>query len=397
MKKTIKYILFSLLSIFILINLIILISGKSYLYKGISATYLRGQSGPGIYDTAVFYNAEIANGEVDNWNYSLRRNILLDTELSALSEIRTTSFLVVHKGRILLEEYFDNHKEFTRSNSFSMAKSIVALLIGIMKDEGVIKSFDDPISDYLPHIDDSYVTIRHLLAMTSGMQWDESGKNPLSDNAAAYYGKNIEEMMRKAVFSYYPDKKFYYASGNTQMLAKVLLRATGRTVSELAEDYLWKKIGAEKSALWSLSKKDGMEKAFCCFYATTRDFARIGQLLINGGKWQNETIIQQKTLEELISHSTALNGEIINHRYGLHFWILDYPEHKIVYARGILGQYIIVIPDLDLVIVRTGHERKDKMTISLSQDSKKPENFYLDDHPADLFEYIAIAKRILRN
>jgi CubicO group peptidase (beta-lactamase class C family) len=397
MKKTIRYTLLGLLSIFILLNLIILISGKGYLYKGISATYLRGQSGPGIYDTAVFYNAEITTDNVDNWNYSLRRNILLDTEKSTLSEVKTTSFLVVHRGRILLEEYFENHTEFTRSNSFSMAKSIVALLIGIMKDEGVIKSLDDPISDYLPHIDDSYVTIRHLLAMTSGMQWDESGKNPLSDNAAAYYGKNIEEMMRNAVFSYYPDKKFYYASGNTQMLAKILFRATGQKVSELAETYIWQKIGAEKNALWSLSRKDGMEKAFCCFYATTRDFARIGQLILNNGKWNNQTIIQEETLNELTNHSTSLGGDIINHRYGLHFWIVDHPEHKIVYARGILGQYIIVIPDLDVVIVRTGHERKDKFSVPLAKDGKKPENFYLDDHPEDLFEYIAIAKRMLRN
>lgn len=397
MNKTLKYILLSLLSIFILINIVVLISGKGYLYKGVSATYLRGQSGPGIYDTAVFYNTEINKGQTDNWNYSLRRSTLLDREIAALKDIQSTSFLIVHKGRIVLEEYFGNHEEFTRSNSFSMAKSIVALLIGIMKDEGVIKSFDDPISDYLPHIDDSYVTIRHLLAMTSGMKWDESGHNPLSDNAAAYYGKNLEEMMKKAVFSYYPDKKFKYASGNTQMLAKILLRATGQSVSDLAEKYIWQKIGTEKNALWSLSRKDGVEKAFCCFYATTRDFARVGQLILNEGKWNNQVVIQKETLNELISHSTSLGGDITNHRYGLHFWIVDDPEHKIIYARGILGQYIIVIPELNLVIVRAGHQRKDKYTVPLNENNTQPENFYLDDHPADLFEYIAIAKRIIRN
>lgn len=397
MKKTLKYILLSLLSIFILINLVILISGRSYLYKGVSATYLRGKTGPGIYDTAVFYNAEVENANVDSWNYSLRRNAMLDSELAMLSELKTTSFLVVHKGRILLEEYFQEHGEFTKSNSFSMAKSIVALLVGIMKDEGVINSFDDPISDYLPHIDDSYVSIRHLLAMTSGMEWDESGDNPLSDNAKAYYGKNIERMMKEVVFAYYPDKEFHYVSGNTQVLAKILLRSTGKSVSELAETYIWKKIGAEKNALWSLSSKDGMEKAFCCFYATTRDFARIGQLILNCGKWNNETIIQKETLQELISYSTMQKGKKTNHRYGLHFWLVDHPNHRVIYARGILGQYIIVIPDLDVVIVRTGHERMEKTVVAIPENGEKPNNYYLDDHPSDLFEYIDIAKRILRN
>jgi CubicO group peptidase (beta-lactamase class C family) len=266
------------------------------------------------------------------------------------------------------------------------------LLIGIAVDKGMIKSLDEPISRYLDFIaaKDSNVTIRHLLGMTSDIDWSESGSNPLSDNAEAYYGSDLLSIMKKQPFKGSPNKVFDYASGNSQLLGFILEKATGQKVADFMSENLWKKINAETDALWSLDSEEGMEKAFCCLYSTTRDYARLGQLILNKGTWGGDTIISSAMLTE-ITTNYVLEGNKENHRYGLHYWILNDPAHKVIYARGIKGQYIISIPDLDVVIVRTGHKRLDKA----GEENIKSGEDYMIDHPMDLFLYLEIAKELL--
>ena len=391
-KKFLKRFLILLFFIIILANLLIILSGKTYLYKGIQETYLKGKSGPGIYDSLVFERRFInASENPSSWEKSAFEAAITDSLLQELDALETSSFLVAKNGEIIFEKYWDSHDVLMKSNSFSVAKSIVGLLIGIAIDKGYIKSFDEPITNYLDYFEpkDSVVTIRHLLNMTSGLDWTESSSNPLSENAAAYYGSNLEKLMRSLSFSRKSDKRFIYKSGNSQLLGFILEKATGQKISHFMQEHLWSKIGAESNAFWSLDQKDGVEKSFCCLYATTRDYAKLGQLILNDGKWNEDTVISSSTLNQIIDFSKINKGKKINYRYGLHYWLVNHPQHKIIYARGILGQYIITIPEKDIVIVRTGHKRKDK------QQNLKGTNAYKNDHPDDLFLYLEIANALL--
>jgi len=345
---------------------------------------LSGKSGPGIYDSLVF-PVRSANPDKQSvpWIVSSNQKTLNQEEVKKLNDINTTSFLIIQDNEIILEKYFGSHDANTKSNSFSAAKSFIGLSIGIAVDHGFIKSLDDTITNYLPFSmkGAGNITIRHLLAMSSDINWSESGSNPLSDNAWAYYGSDLSHVIQRVSFGKRPGTEFEYASGNSQLLGFILQEATGLTPTAFVEKYIWSKLGTESRLSWSLDSDDGMEKAFCCIYATTRDYARFGQLILNEGEYKNEQIISNAMMKEL--SKPLLND---TPQYGLHFWILNNPENPTVYARGILGQYIIAIPSMNMVIVRTGHERKEKYPMK--------KNDYRSLHPKDLFTYISIAKRV---
>lgn len=393
LRKSLKRLLIFILVLFLALNAFILITGRTYLYKGVKETYLIGRSGPSIYDSLVFDSRRIeASNENDNWLIGDAEKQLSENQIQALKDVSSTSFLVIQNGKVVVEHYFDDHTQLTVSNSFSAAKSVVGLLIGIAVDKGLIKSLDEPVTNYLDFIDakDSNVTIRHLLGMTSDIDWSESGANPLSDNAEAYYGSDLLETMKKQTFNGNPNKVFDYASGNSQLLGFILEKATGQKVGDFMAENLWKKINAESDALWSLDSENGTEKAFCCVYSTTRDYARLGQLILNNGTWGNDTIISPTILKE-ITTNYVFDGNKENHRYGLHYWILNDPAQRVIYARGIKGQYVISIPDLDVVIVRTGHER----LVKAGEENIKTGEEYMRDHPMDLFLYLDITKELL--
>src|SRR5690554_2878723 len=395
-KRRLSRFLLVLLLLFVFVNLTIFITGKTYLYKGIQETYLKGKSGPGIYDSIVF-PVRVANHANPTEKWKVKSPLLNINESSKeqLIALKTTSFLIVKNGEIIHESYYDQHNEHTKSNSFSMGKSFIGLLIGIAIDNHEISSFDAPITDYLPFRipNDEGITIRHLLGMSSGLNWSESGSNPLSDNAEAYYSSDLNEIMKKSRFNKKPGLAFEYLSGNSQLLGIILKEATGVSPTEYFEQHVWSKIGAEHDLFWSLDREDGFEKTFCCAYATTRDYARIGQLILNNGKWNGEEVISSETLNTLLSPFDLKEAH-----YGLHFWRYNHPVHPAVYARGILGQYIVVIPSLNVVIVRIGHQRKEKYFIP--RKKKKDVNFVLENgykehHPLDLFDYFSALEYVL--
>jgi len=231
--------------------------------------------------------------------------------------------------------------------------------------------------------------------MSSGLEWSESGVNPFSDNAEAYYTSDLASLVKNLSFINKPGEVFEYKSGNSQILGYILENATGMHPTTYFEKYIWSKINAENDLLWSLDHEEGIEKTFCCAYATTRDYAKIGQLILNEGVWNNKIIIESSTLNEI----TSPYNEKTQH-YGLHFWIYEHPEHPAVYLRGILGQYIIAVPSLNVVMVRTGHKRKGRYSttdaqteINLTEEKKD----YKQHHPLDLFDYFSILKEVLNN
>ena len=400
LKKILKRIGIFILAVFLLINVFILVSGRFYLYKGIGYTYLSGKTGPTIYDLDKFERSSILpSKKVFTWKQakSFNKYFLTKEQSKYFSSLRTKAILVFKGDQILFEHYYDGHTPTTVSNSFSAAKTIVSLLIGCALDEAKIKSLDEPIGNYLEvfnNDDKNKITIRHLLMMASGLDWKESGKNPLSDNAASYYGEDLYNLVTTQELITEPGKKFLYQSGNSQLLGYIIEKATGKSLNEYAQEKLWSKIGAENEAFWSLDKEGGDEKAFCCMYATARDFGKIGRLINHGGELGGTTIISKAFMSELIKNpSMLIEDKTENYRYGLHIWTYLGDKNPVYYCRGILGQYIISIPEEDIVIVRLGSKR-DK-TVKLSQESNHTEKeIFKAGHPADLFKLIELGKKV---
>ncbi len=405
-SRIIRFILFFLLAVILLVNIFILLSGRTYLYKGIANTYLKGKAAPGIYDEEVFYNSTIAKSpNPESWlsakeynNYNLSAS-----DENIFNELETTAFLVINNDSVIFEKYWGEHAKGTVSNSFSAAKTVVALLIGIAVNEGKIKSIDEPVGTYLPEYKEQgreVITIRHLLMMASGLDWSESGKNPLSDNAESYYGTDLRGMIRRQKVINAPGKKLNYLSGNSQILAFVLEAATKKSVSKYCEEKLWKPLGMTSDALWNLDKENGDEKAFCCLYATARDFAKIGKLFLNYGKVNGSQLVDSVFIAQMSTNPDIETDEgIANLRYGLHVWTYHNPTQKAIYCRGILGQYIISIPSENVIIVRLGSKRSENFDYETF--SKKPNEYqkkyaYLVGHPIDLQDYLKIANKILK-
>jgi len=204
------------------------------------------------------------------------------------------------------------------------------------------------------------VKIKHLLNMSSGYDWHENYKRPISVTAKAYYGNDIQELILKRGFIEEPGKTHRYSSGSTQLLGLLLERAVGESVSNYAGEVLWSKIGAKNNALWSLDHQGGREKTFCCFNSNARDFSKIGLLMLNNGvsKHNNKTVISKEYRDWLLSVPSLLDSKKSNDTlvdfYSNSWWVANVLGREVFYARGFLGQFIVVVPSLDLVFVRLG-------------------------------------------
>ena len=354
MKKIIKYLLFILL----ITTGILAASGKLYYYKALVYNFVD------IDDLNLFHNREVKNGTGLPWNFSTDYNKknLTDTLTALLEANKSVAFLIVKNDSICFEKYWEDYGQQSLSNSFSMAKSIVALLIGKAIDEGKIKSLDQPVADFIPEFKDgekSKITIRHLMMMSSGLDWNEGYSSLTSQVTVAYYGTELYKQVTSLGVAEVPGKFWEYKSCDSELLAIIVNKATGKSVAAYASEKLWKPLGAEHSAQWSLDHKDGLEKAYCCFYSNARDFARFGKLMLQHGRWNDTQIIDSAFIHQCITPNNLPNKEDnkpVQH-YGYQWWLSNISNHPVYYMRGILGQYVIVIPDMQMIIVRLGHKR----------------------------------------
>ncbi|WP_421795007.1 serine hydrolase domain-containing protein [Haliscomenobacter sp.] len=271
-----------------------------------------------------------------------------------LEDHKTVAFLIIKNDTIQYEKYFKGYDHESIVPSFSMAKSVTSILIGCAIDEGLIQSVDEPIVKYIPELNKvgfDRVTIKHLLQMTSGIQFNESYANPFGDAASFYYGLNLRKQIEKMKLKSEPGKQFEYISGNTQLLGLILERVLkGKTVTQYLQEKLWTPLGMEYDASWSIDrKKNGLEKTFCCLNARARDFAKIGRLYKNEGNWNGQQIVSQAWVEASTKLDTT-NGSV---RYYQYQWWLPTPGEDFM-AEGILGQFVYVNPAKDLIIVRLG-------------------------------------------
>ncbi len=403
--KVLRYVVFTLIALIITVNLFIVLSGRFYLYKGVANTYLVGKTGPTIYDLDVFAYSTLEAGKKASQmpeHITYNKHILSNEDRAFVEELETRALLVFKGDSLLFEEYWGDHNKETVSNSFSVAKTLVALLISIAVEEGKIKSLDESAANYIPEFKNGgkeVITIRHLLAMSSGLDWEESSKNPFSDNAESYYGSDLYGHVTRQRLEREPGELFKYQSGNSQLLGFIVEKATGMDLSAYAEEKIWKKIGAEHDAFWSLDREGGNEKAFCCMYATARDYARLGQLILNKGKYNGEQIFPLWYYHEMTSPSALDTKDgVKNSRYGLHIWTYMGETGQVNYCRGINGQYIITIPEEDLLIVRLGNKRTPTFELP---ETKKNDKKYIEEnrhkigHSSGLFQYIALGKKMI--
>jgi CubicO group peptidase (beta-lactamase class C family) len=352
--------IWGLVIILISTTVAIWITGYTYIFKTLIYQY------PDINDLEIFQSRIVAEKNGKEWPVSSEYNKLkLPANLSSvLASHQTVAFLIIKNDSIVQEEYNDNYNNNSQSNSFSMAKSIVGILTGIAASEGKFM-LDDKAGKFLPFLSrppSDQLTIRHLLMMGSGLNWNESYNSLFSKTTEAYYGTDLTRQMERLKVIRKPGEEYEYMSCNTVLLAMIISATTGKTISEYASEKLWIPLQAEHPAYWSLDQADGIEKSYCCFYSTARDFARIGKLYLDSGRYNGQQIVPS----EYVSQSLTPNGLIDKQKqkvdyYGYHWWITERRGHRIFYARGILGQYIVVIPDERMIIVRLGNKRGEKI------------------------------------
>ena len=282
------------------------------------------------------------------------------------------SFLIVRNGKLVHEAYFKGEDgrsglvqfdERRLHDTRSVSKSVTSLLIGIAIGEGFIESVDEGIASYFPDSDtlllkddhDQPITIRHLLTMTSGIEWDQSGAHdsePESPNSEAQMENSPDfiEFVLSQRRAESPGARFNYNSGCSILLAGILREATGQDVEEFADEYLFNPLGIEKTYWWK--DPTGLAQTHSGLGLLPGDMAKIGQLCLNGGRWEGRQIVPTSWIEE------SWAPQYGNDRYGLGWWLDHLPvggKGTPTYAaEGNGGQFIFVMPEINLVVVFTG-------------------------------------------
>lgn len=376
--KTLKKVLLGILLFLLTAVILLYIFDYDYVLKGFKTTYLNGHTTAYIGDYTEFDNREIDAGKPQPWPLHSHYNETDATPgLNDINkELNTVAFLIIKNDSIWYENYAEDYGPDSKTNSFSMAKSIVSALLGKAISDGYIKDLDQPVADFYPQFDPRLM-VGDLSSMSSGLNWDESYYNPFSMTARAYFGDDIREQILSLKVVEQPGKSFKYLSGNSELLGMVIEKATGMTLSRYLSKSFWKPLGMQHDALWQLdSKENGMEKAYCCIASNVRDFARFGKLYKDFGKWKGKQILDSS----FVATSIQPRFEESPH-YGYGLWLEKYKGKDIFYMRGILGQYVIVIPEDDLIIVRLGKEK-----------FAKPEG---QEHSDDFYIYIEEAYKML--
>jgi CubicO group peptidase (beta-lactamase class C family) len=301
--------------------------------------------------------------------------------MSIIDSNDTHAFLVIQDGKLLYEKYWDGYDSAKISGSFSAAKSIISLLIGIAIDEGKIKSVEEPAGNYLPHFKTNgldKVRIKDLLTMSSGTNYNEGDKSYFSMNAYGYYGDDEEYMVNMMEKKEAPGVYWQYRSGDTQVLGLIVEKVFGQSISALVSERFMKPMGANADALWLLDGAEKHEKAFCCFNAVARDYAKFGQLVLNKGNWNGKQLVSEKYIAEATTPATSLKDRTENDQpvdfYGYQYWMVNHSGVHVIAQNGLFGQYVYIIPEKNAIVVRLGESKVTKPI-----HHHQPENFtYID-------------------
>ena len=281
------------------------------------------------------------------------------TEISLekfIDDTETNAFLVIKDGKLVFEKYYNGKSKDTLLPTYSVAKTLTSIMIGQLITAGKLKESDTFVSilpEYKAGTDFDLVTIRDLLDMNSGIG--------VSDNyptGPSGWGVAIAQMYASTDLYWWlhhnqkmwekPGTKPEYRSINTQLLGMVIAKLTGETVSEYFQKNVWQPIGAQSQAKWNVDHVGGIEKTFCCFNATARDFARVGQLFVNNGAANigGGSVISASYLKRMSTPVVTLD---YNWGYSAQTW---HPFPDSLLLLGLHGQYIYVQPKEQVVIVK---------------------------------------------
>lgn len=354
LRKFFKWLLILLL----LLVATLYITDTDYLLKAVRTIYLTGHTTAYLKDYEKFDNHTVKAGTHEAWPLHSDYNTTSETEKLKQynQDLGTVAFLIFKNDSIWFEKYYEGYNETAKSNSFSMVKSMVTAMLGKAIMEGHIQSLEQPVGDFFPKFSEGLaaeMTVGDLSSMASGTNWDEAYYSPFSITTRAYFDDDLRKVILGLEVVETPGQKFKYASGDTQLLAMVLEKATGKTLSEYLSDSFWKPMGASEDALWQVdSEEEGMEKAFCCLASDARDFARFGKLYRNHGNWNGTQLLDSTFVDRCITPRFAESPE-----YGYGWWLYENAGKSFFMMRGHLGQYVIVEPNDGVMIVRLGHQK----------------------------------------
>jgi CubicO group peptidase (beta-lactamase class C family) len=273
-----------------------------------------------------------------------------------MTAYRVSGLLVIKDGKIVMERYGLGRGPHDRWTSFSVAKSLTSTLVGAAIQDGKIKGLNAPVTDYIPQLKGSAyegVTVRQMLMMSSGVKWNEDYAEPNSDVAQA--GSKpappehdpMVDYLGKLPRAHPPGSQFHYNTGETDLVGILVSNAVGMPLADYASEKIWKPYGMEQDAVWMTDLAD-RERGGCCISMTLRDYGRVGEFILGGGKAGGRQIVPadwvaQATKVEIDNGSPAPGG------YG-YFWWITSPER--FDARGIFGQSISIFPKEHLVVVQ---------------------------------------------
>lgn len=280
-----------------------------------------------------------------------------------MDEHRVRSVLVLHNGRIRLEQYVSPAAASTRWNSFSIAKSITSTLVGAALKDGSIHSLDDPITRYIDGLRGSAyngVTVRQLLSMTSGIRWNEDYTDPDSDVARMYARTPADGLgMTVSYVRSLPREapagtRWVYKTSETNLVGVLVSNATGRPLADYLSEKIWRAYGMERDAEWMVDDA-GEEQGGCCLAMTMRDLGRFGQFILDGARINGQPIVSDTWLDEATRNQVPAGA---NGNYGYQWWPRD---DGTVEGRGIYGQLLHI-------------DRARRLVIVLNSATKEPTN-----------------------
>jgi CubicO group peptidase (beta-lactamase class C family) len=354
LKRTLKW---GLLTIIGLIA-ILYITDTDYLLKAVRTIYAKGYTTAFLEDYKEFDNVKIENDVPQPWPKHKDYNSVSETErLQKYNEAYgAIAYVIIKNDSIWFDNYYDGFDENSKTNSFSMAKSYVSGLMGKAIEEGYIKSLDQPVSDFFPEFSEGLaakMTVGDLSSMASGTNWDEKYYSPLSITTRAYFDDDLEKVILGLKVVNEPGQAYKYSSGDTQLLAMVIEKATGKKLYDYLTESFWKPLGSENPALWQVdSEAHDLVKAYCCIASNAKDFARFGKLYKDHGKWRGEQLLDSAFVARSITPRFAESPQ-----YGYGFWMQKRDGKSFFMMRGHLGQYVIVEPEDNIIIVRLGHQK----------------------------------------
>ena len=305
---------------------------------------------------------------------------------SDIAQRGTVALLVLRRGQRVYERYFNGYDANSITTSFSIAKSVVSVLLGIAIDDGRISGVDEPITRTLPELlaqDAAFgrITLRHLLLMRSGIRFDEGYGSPFSEAARFYLSPDLKAEVSRLRVESAPGQALAYKSGDTQLLAMAIERAVGQPLAVYAQQKLWQPLGAAHDASWSLdSQAGGVARAFCCLNARAVDFLRFGQMVLGEGQIDGRRIVSAQWLRDSTAAAADLPGASADARRnvegsgqpGAAFYAWQWRRRSLpagggplqpgamVYAQGLYGQILLIDPDSQTVVLRLGQRTGDR-------------------------------------